>query len=110
MIRTKNVTGINVEHKSSAPSVKASTDGVYGENDNQDNIGAGEGCLSTFLISKHGDKPLTNYNAPGGIQNTHFLISFKLTIGVTFRYETHNCTNVHNTILSLSIHCIHVYM
>ena len=66
--------------------------------------------LSTFLISKHGDKPLAKYNALGGIQNTHFLISFKLTIGVTFRYETHNCTNVHNTILSLSIDCIHVYM
>ena len=42
MIRFKNVTGINVEHNSSAPGVKASTDGVYRENDNQDNIGAGE--------------------------------------------------------------------
>ena len=42
MIRSKNVTGINVEHNSSAPGVKASTDGVYGENDNQDNISAGE--------------------------------------------------------------------
>ena len=46
MIRSKNVTGINVEHNSSAPGVKASTDGVYGETDNQDNIGAGEWCPS----------------------------------------------------------------
>lgn len=43
MIRTKNVTGINVEHNSSAPGVKASTNGVYGANENQeilDNAGA----------------------------------------------------------------------